>query len=189
MRLKARTSADSQPTKLRGAFFWLSALFEGEGGSTSLERGNRVSCRLIITVISFWIWGVAVKKRNVKRLWSKALIFWLLFSFLIHFLQSSIFTWMGLCSSDRSLQRHEITGWKKEPKTSRGRIYLEVDVLNFTKVSKWYTKTGLSEQTHWCFLLLLPNISNRNTAETGVFWDEPKQVHQWAVCPHPSSQW
>lgn len=55
VRLNARTSADSQPTKLRGAFFWLSALFEGEGGSTSLERGNRVSCRLIITVISFWI--------------------------------------------------------------------------------------------------------------------------------------
>lgn len=169
VRLKARTSADSQPTKLRGAFFWLSALFEGEGGSTSLERGNRVSCRLIITVISFWIWGVAVKNRNVKRLWSKALIFWLLFSFLIHFLQSSIFTWMGLCNSDRSLQRHEITGWKKEPKTSRGRIYLEVDVLNITKVSKWYTKTGLSEQTHCCCLLLFPNISNRNTAETGVF--------------------
>lgn len=76
--------------------------------------------------------------RNVKRLWSKALIFWLLFSFLIHFLQSSIFTWMGLCSSDRSLQRHEITGWKKEPKTSGGSIYLEADVLNITKVSKWY---------------------------------------------------
>lgn len=61
-----QTSADSQPTKLRGAFFWLSALFEGEEGITSLETGNRVSCCLIITVISFWIWGVAVKKNKHK---------------------------------------------------------------------------------------------------------------------------
>lgn len=60
----ARTSADSQPTKLRGVFFWLSTFFEGGEGSTSLERGNRVSCCLIITVISFWIWGVAAKGKQ-----------------------------------------------------------------------------------------------------------------------------
>lgn len=51
----AQTSADSQPTKLRGVFFWLSALFEGGEGSTSLEGGNSFSCCLIITVIRFWI--------------------------------------------------------------------------------------------------------------------------------------
>lgn len=55
VRSAARTSADSQPTKLRGVFFCFSTFFEGGEGSTSLERGNRVSCCLIITVISFWI--------------------------------------------------------------------------------------------------------------------------------------
>lgn len=64
----ARTSADSQPTKLRGVFFfWLSALFEGGEGSTSLEGGNSFSCCLIITVIRFWIWGVAVNKNKHGR--------------------------------------------------------------------------------------------------------------------------
>lgn len=63
-----RTSADSQPTKLRGVFFWLSTLFKGEVGSTSLEGGNRVSWWLIMTVISFWIRGVAAKIK--KREWS-----------------------------------------------------------------------------------------------------------------------
>lgn len=60
-----RTSADSQPTKLRGAFFWLSTLFKGEVGSTSLEGGKRVSWWLIMTVISFWIRGVAAKNKEV----------------------------------------------------------------------------------------------------------------------------
>lgn len=59
-----RTSADSQPTKLRGVFFWLSAFFEGGEGSTSLEGGNSISCCLIITVIRFWIWGVAAKRNK-----------------------------------------------------------------------------------------------------------------------------
>lgn len=58
------TSADSQPTKLRGLFFWFSVLTGGEEGGGSLMGGNRLSCCLIITVISFWIWGVAVKKNK-----------------------------------------------------------------------------------------------------------------------------
>ena len=52
------TSADSQPTKLRGAVFLLGFFLRGRGGTTSLEGGNRASCCRIITVISFWIWGV-----------------------------------------------------------------------------------------------------------------------------------
>ena len=90
------TSADSQPTKLRGAFFWLFAFLEGGEGSTSLETGNSVSCCLIITVISFWIWGVAEKKhkwhndQNLKILYLYKFpyitFFWCLFSLFCTFM-------------------------------------------------------------------------------------------------------
>lgn len=51
-------SAAPQPTELRGtgalfSFFWAG----GEGG-TSLDGGKSFSWSLIITVITFWTWGV-----------------------------------------------------------------------------------------------------------------------------------
>lgn len=59
------TSADSQPTKLRGLLFFLLLFFLlGRGdGSLSLEGGKSSSWCLIITVITFCIMGVPVCMR------------------------------------------------------------------------------------------------------------------------------
>lgn len=56
------TSADSQPTKLRGLLVFLLLFFLlGRGdGSLSLEGGKSSSWCLIITVITFCIMGVPV---------------------------------------------------------------------------------------------------------------------------------
>lgn len=54
----AGSSAASQPTELRGTGVFLSFLWVGGDGGTSLDAGKSSAWSLIITVITFWICGV-----------------------------------------------------------------------------------------------------------------------------------
>lgn len=60
------SSAAPQPTELRGTGVFFSFFWAGGEGGTSLDGGKSFSWSLIITVITFWTWGVPGGMRDCQ---------------------------------------------------------------------------------------------------------------------------